>query len=97
METPWRKEADGVRIFVHVQPGAKREGAVGLHGGALKIAVRARAKEGEANEALVKWLADALGVPRREIALLRGATGRRKEIFVRGDPEVLGEKLRTLL
>lgn len=96
-ERPWRREDGGVRLFVHVQPGARREGAVGMHGGALKIAVRARAKEGEANEALVRWLARALGVARRDVELVRGATGRRKEILVHGDAAALEARLRALV
>jgi uncharacterized protein YggU (UPF0235/DUF167 family) len=48
----------------------------------LKVRVRARPVEGEANEALVKLLAKALGVPRSSVDLMRGAQSRLKMIAV---------------
>ncbi len=48
----------------------------------LKVRVRARPVEGEANEALVKLLAKTLGVPRSSVALTRGAQSRLKMIAV---------------
>ena len=44
------------------------------------VKVRARAKDGEANEAVLALLADALGVPTSRLHLLRGATGRDKVV-----------------
>jgi len=48
----------------------------------LKVRVRARPVEGEANEALVKLLAKALGVPRSSVHVMRGAQSRLKMIAV---------------
>ncbi len=46
--------------------------------------VRAAPVEGAANEAVVRLLADALGVSRAAIRLLTGSTGRRKLVQVEG-------------
>ncbi len=84
-----RAIAGGVRIAVKAQPRAAREAIVGAiddgrGGAALKIAVRAPPVEGAANEAIVRLLAEALGVPARDVALARGASGRGKVVEVRG-------------
>lgn len=77
--------ADGsVTFSVHVAPRAKREGVVGLHGSSLKIALRAPPVDGEANDALIRFLAKALGVPRSQVQIVSGATSREKRIRVEG-------------
>ncbi len=50
----------------------------------LKVRVRARAIEGEANEALIKLLAKALGVAKSAVVLQRGGQSRTKMIEVEG-------------
>jgi uncharacterized protein (TIGR00251 family) len=77
--------ARGVRIAVRVQPRAARDRVVGAHGGALKVQVSAPPVEGEANQALVRVLADWLGVPRRAVTLVRGQSARDKLVEVVSD------------
>ena len=89
-----RRSADGatLTLFLHVQPGAKRTGAAGLHGEALKLRLAAPPVEGRANEALIAWLAEVLGVPARQVRLVRGGRSREKVVEVSGSfrsPEVL--------
>jgi len=81
---PWRECADGVIVHVHVQPRARRTEVVGPVGGALKVRVTAPPERGRANEALVELLAGLVGVPKRDVAVVRGHTGRRKQVLVRG-------------
>ena len=50
----------------------------------LKVRVRARPVEGEANAALLKLLARALGVPKSAVTLGRGGQSRSKMISVAG-------------
>ena len=50
----------------------------------LKVRVRARPVEGEANTALVRLLAKALGVPKSGVAIQRGGQSRTKMIDVAG-------------
>jgi uncharacterized protein (TIGR00251 family) len=65
-------------LAVHAQPGAKASGIAGGHGDALRIRLAAPAVEGKANAELVRFLAQAFGVGRGSVTLLRGDTGRRK-------------------
>ena len=53
-------------------------------------------QRGEANRAVTELLAKALGVPKRAVRLLSGATSRLKQVAVDGDPEQLGAALRKL-
>ena len=76
-----------VRVDVHVQPRASRSEIVGLHGAALKVRVQAPPVEGAANEALASLLADRLGVPRRAVRVVAGATSRAKTVEVDGTTE----------
>jgi uncharacterized protein len=69
------------RLTVRVTPGARSE-ALEIAGGSLVIRVRAKPKDGEANEAVLALLARALNVPRSSLALLRGATSREKVVQI---------------
>lgn len=71
-------------LAVHAQPGARRAAVVGEHGGRLKIALTAPPLEGRANAALIKFLAERLGVPRATIELVAGETSREKRFAVVG-------------
>ncbi|MCZ7593376.1 MAG: DUF167 domain-containing protein [Kiritimatiellae bacterium] len=85
----WSKTETGVRLTIRVVPRGSRTAVAGLHGDALKIRLQAPPVDGAANEALIKFLADTLDVPRSSIQLVRGHTGRSKEIWISGDPEVI--------
>ena len=79
-----RDEAGGVVLEVLVQPRASRTRAVGEHDRRLKVQLAAPPVDGEANAALVEFLADALGVRRADVTIARGETGRRKTVRVAG-------------
>jgi uncharacterized protein (TIGR00251 family) len=76
-----------VRLTVHVQPRASRSEIVGLHGAALKVRLQAPPVDGAANAALVALLADRLGVPRRAVRIVAGATSRSKTVEIEGTTE----------
>jgi len=70
--------ADGEgRLAVRVTPGARVE-ALEIAEGRLIAKVRAKPKDGEANEAVLAHLAKALGLAPSRLELLRGATSREK-------------------
>jgi uncharacterized protein (TIGR00251 family) len=79
-----RDEAGGVLLELLVQPRASRTRAVGEHDGRLKIQLAAPPVDGEANAALVEFLAGALRVRKAEVRIARGETGRRKTVRVDG-------------
>lgn len=76
--------AKGCRIHLHVVPRASRTAVVGLHDGRVKLAVAAPPVDGEANDAIVRFFAKALGVGRDAVVITSGATGKRKTIEVEG-------------
>jgi len=71
-----------MRFEIHVRPSASTTIVGGEHDGALVVRVVEPADEGRANEAALKAIAKALRLPRRSVALVRGATSRRKLIEV---------------
>jgi uncharacterized protein (TIGR00251 family) len=85
-EAAWaRRGADGWTLAVHVQPGAKRSAVAGLHGQRLKIRIAAPALDGRANDALVAFVAETLGVARRSVRVATGERSRDKLVAVAGD------------
>jgi uncharacterized protein (TIGR00251 family) len=78
---PWLRPA-GDRIYIEVkaQPGASKTEIAGLKDGRLRIRLAAAPEDGRANAELCRFLAGALGCPRREITLLRGERSRLKTI-----------------
>jgi len=74
----------GVTFAVQVVPRASRNEIVGVHGDALKVCLTAPPVEGRANEALVVLLAQRLGIRKRQVEIVAGATSRRKMIRVIG-------------
>jgi uncharacterized protein (TIGR00251 family) len=76
------RHGDGILLRVSVMPNAKRTEVDGLHDGALRVRLAAPPIEGRANDALVAWLAKALGVPKRDVELLRGESSRRKQVAI---------------
>jgi len=67
-----------------VQPRASKNELVGLHDGVLKVRLTAPPVEGAANEALTRFIAETLGVPRRQVTVVAGSTGRRKILEIEG-------------
>jgi len=82
---PWVREVAGAVVLeILVQPRASRTRVVGEHDGRLKVQLAAPPVDGEANAALVAFLADALGARRSDVVIGRGDTGRRKTVRVSG-------------
>ena len=76
--------SDGVTLPVRVVPRAGRTALDGVVEGALRVRLAAPPVEGAANRALVEFLAELLGVPKRDIAIMRGERGRQKLVQVHG-------------
>ena len=78
-------ERDGAVTFdVKVQPRASRDAVIGMRDEVLRIALRAPPVDGEANEALVAFLASKLGVAKRAVQILHGHGGRQKTVRITG-------------
>jgi uncharacterized protein (TIGR00251 family) len=79
----WLRQAGAdVVLSLHVQPGAKRTEVAGAHGDALKIRLAAPPVDGKANDCLIAFLADRLGMPKSRLELVSGTTSRAKRVRV---------------
>jgi hypothetical protein len=80
---------DATRLSVRVQPRASRNEIVGFDAaGVLRVRVTAPPVDGAANKAVVEVLAAALDVPKADISIASGQTGRLKLVDVAGMSEV---------
>ncbi len=95
--------ADEARLAVKLQPGASVDRIEGWETdpdgqAVLKVRVRARPVDGEANAALIALIARTLDLPKRSVALSRGGRSRLKMIAVEGLSEaVLGDRIKATI
>jgi len=87
---PWRVAPSGLLLAVRVTPKGGRDAIDGIADLAdgtcvLKVRVRAAPSEGEANAALLRVVAGALGVPLRAVSLVAGGRGRVKRLQIDGE------------
>ena len=78
-------EANGqpdIVLALHIQPRAAKDEVVGYHGGRLKVRITAPPVDGQANDHLITFLAGQFKVPRRQVILLSGASGRDKLVRI---------------
>ena len=73
-----------ILVDVRVIPRARRTELAGRRGTALLMRLSAPPVDGSANQALVAWLAERLGVPRRQVTIARGPASRDKVIAIEG-------------
>ncbi|MFH0890847.1 MAG: DUF167 domain-containing protein [Candidatus Liptonbacteria bacterium] len=71
-----------MRIKVRIKPSSRVEEVAELPGGALKISVREPAREGGANEAVVRAVATHFKTPPSRVKIIRGHKGRNKILEV---------------
>ena len=90
----------GVRLSVKVRPRAARSAVQGVEvegdRAHLVVKVAAPPEGGKANAATIKLLAKCCGVAAGALSLVSGAAGRRKVLDVRGDADLLTQRLRAL-
>ena len=77
-----RTRETGVEIRVRVVPRSSREAIDGYHGDRVKIRLRAPPVEGEANEALCRFLARLAGLPRTAARVVDGRRSRSKTVLL---------------
>jgi uncharacterized protein YggU (UPF0235/DUF167 family) len=99
---PWRETTEGLALSVRLTPRGGRDALDGIETLAdgkcvLKIRVRAAPTDGEANAALLAFLAKLLSEPRSRLSLVTGATSRIKTVLVAGEASALRARLDALL
>ncbi len=80
-------------MAIRVRPGSSVAKVGGAYGEALLVSVSARAVDGQATESALRAVAEALGVPRRDVRLVTGATSRDKVIEIENPPPELIDRL----
>lgn len=78
------EQPEGIVVRVRAQPGSRRNEIIGIHAGALKVAVTAAPEKGKANAAVLEVLTRLLGLKRSQAVLLSGATSRDKKVMLTG-------------
>jgi|SRR6516164_7748681 uncharacterized protein (TIGR00251 family) len=91
---PWALAIGGAALAVRLTPKSGCDAIDGVQEfgdgrPALMVRVRAAPADGEANTALIRLVAKAVGVPPRDVALVSGATGRFKRLLILGDGPTL--------
>jgi uncharacterized protein len=94
----FKRVSDGVSVRLRVTPRGGLDRVDGLAEDAkgeahVKLRVSAVAEKGRANDAVLKLLAKAWGLPRSSLSITSGETGRNKVVGISGDPDVLAAKL----
>lgn len=83
------------KLVVRVTPRASRDAVEGVDTeGRLRIRVSAPPADGAANRSVSKLLAKALGLPQRDVVLMRGARSREKTFEVPLTADEISERLR---
>lgn len=87
----------GTFVSIRVQPGAKNDALCGLYDAQhIKIQLRSPPVDGAANENLIDFLKDLLGLKKSEISLFAGQKSRIKRVFVALDRPELVRRLESV-
>jgi uncharacterized protein (TIGR00251 family) len=72
----------GSAFCVRVVPRTSRNEIAGTYKGAVRLRLTGPPVEGAANKALIRLLSDLLGVPKQDVEIVTGHSGRQKLIAV---------------
>jgi len=79
MSGSWLSETgSGFRLAVQISPNGKKSEILSATDDALRIRLQAPPVDGKANEALIRFIADRLNLPKSSIKIMHGFTNRRK-------------------
>jgi hypothetical protein len=90
--TDFKVDGNSVSFWLRVKPRAQRDRLKIGSSGELILELHAPPVEGEANEACVKFVARAAGVPKSNVTILAGQQSRRKLLKISGRP---GEAMKS--
>ena len=75
---------ESVILVVHVQPNATQNKVVRFGNGILHLKIAAPAIKGKANQELLKFLSNILGVSRSHLTIEKGIISKKKIIAITG-------------
>lgn len=70
------------KIWISVKPQAKKESVIKVADGEYRVSVRPPAQDNQANQAIVKLLAEHFSIPKSAVTILRGFASRKKLIEI---------------
>ncbi len=76
----FQKKDDSLLLQVKVVPNSSRNQIAGMLGDALKIKVAQPPEDGKANRAVEELLAEVLGIPKTNVAVVAGHTRPQKTV-----------------
>lgn len=94
LSTIINKKENGIRFSVRAVPNASKCEITGIYDGCLRIRLDAPPNEGKANEKCIKFLSKLLDVPKSNIEIISGDKNKNKIIEVKGNPDILFEKIK---
>ena len=71
-------------LRLYICPGAHKNEITGLYGdpARLKIKIKARPVDGEANTEIISFLSKLLGMAKNKIEMIKGETSRQKDFLI---------------
>ncbi len=87
-----------VRLSVHVQPRAGQNKVVSYDGKVLSLKIKAAPVKGSANEEVIEFLSDMLDIPKSNISIERGLSGKQKLVDITGlNLKIIEQRIKTLI
>ncbi len=83
-DIPFTRTKDGICIEIKVEPRSSKRGIAGVLGNKLKVKLTAPPVEGAANDQLVEVLAEAFGIKKAAIKIVRGQSSKTKVVELTG-------------
>ena len=77
-------ETEQAKIVVRVQPNASKNKVVGFNNGVLRVRIAAHPIKGKANQELIKFISNVLGVSESNLIIEKGLTSKNKMVAIRG-------------
>ena len=77
-------------IKLHVQPKAKENSIIGIHGDALKLKIKSPPVDNKANQEITIYLAKEFNVHKADVSLISGQTSRDKKFLIKEPKELPG-------
>lgn len=75
---------DGIILEVKIQPSSKKDELTGIIDGKLKIKLKAKPIEGEANKSCIEFLSNLFNLKKSNIMIEKGLKSRNKLILIKG-------------
>jgi len=69
-------------INVEAKPNARKNEYAVINENTIKVRIKARPVDGKANEALIAYLSEILGIAKSKITLLKGTTSKFKRFEI---------------